>query len=125
MVAKIQIVGLFASSRQEATIELSVLVWAAGNGRWRIHNASSVSNSPTEPRKNGSNLCMAVQPTMSEQNTAPTPQKKFSRLTAPARDPGPDPNAISAISRLSAGTIKPNPNPYAPTEAIPRAGDPR
>jgi len=109
--AKIQIAGLFASSRQEeddaevaeevdeeddgedpagvtedVAAGVAEEVAAAGKGRLRIANASSTRNSATDPRKNGSNLCAAVHATISEQNTAPTPQKKFSRLTALARE---------------------------------------
>src|SRR5208282_5922717 len=86
---------------------------AAGNGKLRIAKASNTRNSATEPRKNGSSLCAAVHATISEQNTAPTPQKKFSRLTALALELAPElapefgtePELISAISKLSDGII--------------------
>jgi hypothetical protein len=106
-------------------------------------SASNIRNSATEPRKTGSRLCaavavavvgavvvVAVQATISEQNTAPTPQKKFSRLTALAlelaRELGcePEPDPISAISKLSDGTISPRPRPYAATDASPSPSDP-
>src|ERR1019366_227710 len=120
--AKSQIAGLFAISRHDA--DDSADFSATGKGRLRMANASNTRNSATEPRKNGSNLCAAVQATMSEHNTAPTPQKKFSRLTAPARELKPEPEPISAISRLSAGIISPSPRPYAATEASPSQSDP-
>ena len=85
MAAKIQIAGLFVSSRQEdddgeddeeedevgdeeddgedpvgvaAGVAAGIAdeVAAAGNGRLRMANASSTRNSATDPRKNGSNL---------------------------------------------------------------------
>src|ERR1019366_1417480 len=123
--AKSQIAGLFAISRHEA--DDSADFSATGKGRLRMANASNTRNSATEPRKNGSNLCAAVQATMSEHNTAPTPQKKFSRLTALALalavelaselaseltpEIGIDRAPISATSRLSVGIINPSPSP--------------
>jgi hypothetical protein len=85
MAAKIQIAGLFTSSRQEdddaevdeeedeagdeeddgedpAEVAAGVAagiaeeVAAAGKGRLRMANASSTRNNATDPRKNGSNL---------------------------------------------------------------------
>jgi len=86
MAAKIQIAGLFASSRQEeddAEVDedddkevddedddgddpagvtedvaagVAEEVAAAGKGRLRMANASSTRNNATDPRKNGSNL---------------------------------------------------------------------
>src|SRR5258708_16637036 len=106
-------------------------------------NASSTRNNATEPRNHGNNLCAAVHATISEQNTAPTPQKKFSRLTALAREfpceipfellcelscdaaAGPEPAPISAIRRLADGTTRPRPKPYAATAAMPREDEPR
>src|SRR5271166_1757895 len=113
MAAKIQTAGLFASCGHEDDAEDAVGFAAAGKGRLRMANASRMRNSATEPRKNGSNLWAAVHATMSEHSTAPTPQKKFSRLTAPARALGPEaePDPISAIRRLSVGMISPSPSP--------------
>jgi hypothetical protein len=64
MAAKIQIAGLFTSSRQEdddedpsgVAADFAEEVVAAGKGRLRIANASSRRNSATDPRNNGSNL---------------------------------------------------------------------
>src|SRR5271154_2246520 len=120
--------GLFAISRHEDEGEDSAAFAATGKGRLRMAVASNIRNSATAPRKNGSSLWAAVQATISEQNTAPRPQKKFSRLTALAREPAPehelDPVAISAIIRLSDGTTKPRPMPYAATESRPSESDP-
>src|SRR5271163_484509 len=137
MAAKIQIAGLFASSRHEEDDDEdeekeddedeskdAAACAANGKGRLRIANASNTRKSATEPRKNGSSLCAAVQATINEQNTAPTPQKKFSRLTAPARELGPALDAISAISKLSDGTISPSPNPNTATDTSPSQNDP-
>src|SRR5450756_845062 len=119
--------GLFAIARHEDEADDSADFSAAGKGRLRMANASNTRNSATEPRKNGSNLCAAVHATISEHKTAPTPQKKFSRLTAPARELRPEPelDPISAISRLSAGIISPSPRPYAATEISPSQSDPK
>src|SRR5580658_8521949 len=120
MAEKIQIAGLLANSRheegkEEVEPEVAAGSSAGGKGKLRMPNVSATSRSATEPRKNGSTLCAADQPTISEQNTAPTPQKKFSRLTALALEPAPalalDPEPISAISKLSDGTSSPSPSP--------------
>src|SRR5208282_3642742 len=141
--ANSQIAGLLAISRHEDEADDSEDFAsedvadddfaAAGNDRLRMANASNRRNSATAPRKNGSKRWAAVHATISEHNTAPTPQKKFSRLTAlalelalgllrePSREPSlelsfelwpePELDPISAISKLLVGIISPSPKP--------------
>src|ERR1017187_10135866 len=98
-----------------------------GTANCALPRPAILRNSATDPRKYGSSLCAAVQATMTEHNTAPSPQKKFSRLTALALalavelaselaseltpELGIDRAPISATSRLSVGIINPSPSP--------------
>src|ERR1700723_3820441 len=126
--------GFLSRCRHEDEADLWAAVSAGGKGRLRMDTARPTRKRAVAPRKNGSSLCAAVQATMSEQKTAPTPQKKFSRLTAPAFDAVASEGAsgteaevapISAISRLSVGTINPIPKPQVATEPSPSQSDPK
>src|SRR5580704_398595 len=93
-----------------ATVELVAAWCASGNFAKRNENASRPPNPAKKVRNCGRNPFFSASKTNGEQETAPAPHAKLTRLTSEALRAPP----ISATARFVGGTTKPYPIPRAP-----------
>src|ERR1700722_2817738 len=91
-------------------VELVAACFASGNIAKRNENASRPPNAANRISSCGSNPFFSASKTNGEQETAPAPHAKLTRLTSEALRAPP----ISATARFVGGTTRPYPIPRAP-----------